>query len=154
MPTGIARTVVFGFVAGAVAFVIFHQGGFWVLTQAGLLKATTWSTAPTRPFGIPAVVSLAFWSGLWGIVAALVVPRLPIQMPAIVGWFLFAAIVPPMLVGWFIVAPLKGQPVGNGFHMPGAVLSPLVHGFWGIGMWLVMRLLHRTVRPMPSRSVD
>jgi hypothetical protein len=135
------RTAIFGFIAGAVAFLIFHQGGFWALTQAGVLKATTWSTAATKPLGVPVVVSYIFWTGLWGIAGAFIVPRLT-GIPSVVGWILFAAIV-PTLANWFIVLPLKGSPVGGGFRMPGVVLAPLVYGFWGFGMWLVMQLLQQ-----------
>ncbi len=134
------RTVIFGFIAGAVAFLIFHQGGLWALTQAGVLNASTWSMAPTKPFGVPAVLSLIFWTGLWGVVGALLVPRL--GLPAVIGWILFAAIA-PTLVAWFIVLPLKGAPVGGGFGMPGVVVVPLIHGFWGLGVWLVMQLLQQ-----------
>lgn len=134
------RTAVFGFIAGAVAFLIFHQGGFWLLTQAGVLKATVYSMAATKPLGVPVVISYIFWTGLWGIVGAFLVPRLPV--PTAVGWILFAAIV-PILVNWFIVAPIKGAPLGGGFRMPGVVVAPLVYGFWGFGMWLVMQLLQQ-----------
>jgi len=134
------RTAVFGFIAGAVAFLIFHQGGFWALTQAGVLKVPTWSMGRTEPLGVPVVFSYIFWTGLWGIAGAFVVPRLP--LPSVVGWILFAAIV-PTLVNWFIVLPVKGRPVGNGFAMPGVVLGPLVYAFWGFGMWLVMQLLQQ-----------
>src|SRR5262245_60959085 len=135
------RTAVFGFIAGAVAFLIFHQGGFWALTQAGVLKANTWSMAETRPLGVPVVFSYIFWTGRWGIEGAFIVPRLS-GIPPVVGWILFAAIV-PTLANWFIVQPLKGQPMGGGFRMPGVVLAPLVYGFWGFGMWLVMQLLQQ-----------
>lgn len=135
------RTAIFGFIAGAVAFLIFHQGGFWALTQAGVLKATVYSMAATKPLGVPVVISYIFWTGLWGIVGAFLVPRLA-GVPAVAGWILFAAIV-PTLVNWFIVAPLKGAPLGNGFPMPGVVVAPLVYGFWGFGMWLIMQLLQQ-----------
>ena len=137
------RTVIFGAIAGAVAFLIFHQGGFWALTQAGVLKVNTWSIAATKPFAVPVVISYMFWTALWGIVAAFVVPRLPGALSGVLGWILFAAIV-PTLANWFIVLPLKGAPVGGGFNMPGVVLAPLVYGFWGFGMWLVMQLLQQT----------
>lgn len=135
------RTAVFGFIAGAVAFLVFHQGGFWILTQAGVLKASTWSMAATKPLGVPVVLSYVFWTGLWGVVGAFVVPRLS-GMPTMVGWILFAAVV-PTLVNWFIVAPLKGAPLGNGFRMPGLVIAPLVYAFWGFGIWLVLKLLQQ-----------
>lgn len=134
------RTAIFGFIAGAVAFLIFHQGGFWALTQAGVLKASTWSMAATKPLGVPVVISYVFWTGLWGVVGVFLVPRLGV--PAVLGWILFAAIV-PTLVNWFIVAPIKGAPLGGGFRMPGVIVAPLVYGFWGLGMWLVLRLLEQ-----------
>jgi hypothetical protein len=136
------QTAIFGFIAGAIAFLIFHQGGFWALTQAGLLKASVYSMAATKPFGVPVVISYIFWTGVWGIVGAFLVPRLPGILSGPLGWILFAAIV-PTLVNWFIVLPLKGAPVGGGFRMPGVVLAPLVYGFWGFGMWLVMQLLQQ-----------
>ena len=136
------RTVIFGAIAGAIALLVFHQGGFWALTQAGLLKANTWSMAATKPFAVPVVISYMFWTALWGIAAALIVPRLPGALSGVLGWILFAAIV-PTLANWFIVLPLKGAPVGGGFNMPGVVLAPLVYGFWGLGMWLIMQLLQQ-----------
>ena len=135
------RTAVFGFIAGAVAFLIFHQGGFWALTQAGVLKASTWSMAATKPLGVPVVLSYIFWTGLWGIAGAFIVPRLT-GTPAVIGWILFAAIV-PTLVNWFIVAPLKGAELGNGFRMPGVAIATLVYGFGGFGMWVVLQVLQQ-----------
>lgn len=136
------QTALFGFLAGAIAFLIFHQGGFWALTQAGLLKASVYSMAATKPFGVPVVISYIFWTGLWGVASAFLVPRLPAALNGPLGWILFAAIV-PTLVNWFIVLPIKGAPVGGGFRMPGVILAPLVYGFWGFGMWLVMQVLQQ-----------
>jgi hypothetical protein len=136
------RTALCGFIAGAIAYLVFHQGGFWALTQAGVLKASTWPLVSTGPFGVPQVVSYMFWTGLWGVLAAFLVPRL--TLPRWLGWVLFAAVV-VTLVNWFIVLPLKGSPVGGGFRMPGAVVAPLVYGFWGFGMWLIYRALQQTL---------
>ena len=143
------RTALCGFIAGAIAYLVFHQGGFWALTQAGVLKASTWPMVLTRPFGVPQVVSYMFWTGLWGVLAAFLVPRL--TMPRWLGWVLFAAVV-VTLVKWFIVLPLKGSPVGGGFRMPGAVVAPLVYGFWGLGMWLIYSALQRTLGASPAAA--
>jgi hypothetical protein len=140
MSTATMRTAMLGFLAGAIAYLVFHQGGFWLLTQAGFLKANTWSLATVKPLGVPAVINFMFWTGLWGVVGAFLVPRL--GLPTALGWILFAAIV-PTLVNWFVVAPIKGAPLGGGFRMPGVVLAPLVYGFWGFGIWLVLRLLEQ-----------
>jgi len=144
------RTALCGFIAGAVAYLVFHQAGFWALTQAGLLQVSTWSMVSTSPFGVPQVISHMLWTGLWGVLAAFLVPL--ITMPRWLGWVLFAAVV-VTLVNWFIVLPLKGSPVGGGFRMPGVVLAPLVYAFWGIGMWLIYRALQRPLgaSPAPAR---
>ncbi len=134
------RTALCGFVAGALAFLVFHQGAFWALTQAGVLQVSTWSMASTDPFGVPQVVSFIFWTGLWGVLGAFLVPLL--ATPRWLGWMLFAAVL-VTLVNWFIVMPLKGAPVGRGFQMPAVILAPLVYGFWGLGMWLIYSALQR-----------
>jgi hypothetical protein len=58
---------------------------------------------------------------------------------------LFAAVV-VTLVNWFIVLPIKGAPIGNGFRMPGLVVVPVVYGFWGLGMWLIVGPVKRAFR--------
>ncbi len=144
------RTALCGFLAGAIAYLVFHQGGFWALTQAGVLNASTWPMVPTKPLGVPQVFSYMFWTGLWGVLGAFVVPRLP--LPRWLGWMLFAAVI-VTLINWFIVLPLKGSPVGGGFKMPGVVLAPLVYSFWGLGMWLLYSALQRALgaSPAPAR---
>src|SRR3546814_2115930 len=69
--------------------------------------------APTRPFGVPQVVSLAFWGGVWGFVFSWVEPKFPRGAGYWIAALLFGAIF-PTLVAWFVVAPIKGQPVADG----------------------------------------
>lgn len=54
------------FIAGFAATLVFHQGVLWLMYQAGTVARAPWNMAPVPPFGVPAVVSLAFWGGLWG----------------------------------------------------------------------------------------
>jgi hypothetical protein len=63
----LGRTALCGFIAGAAAYLVFHQGGFWALTQAGIFEISTWSMASTKPLGVPQVFSSMFWTGLWGV---------------------------------------------------------------------------------------
>ncbi|MBL8675440.1 MAG: hypothetical protein JNL07_11170 [Rhodospirillales bacterium] len=140
--TSVLRTALIGFFAGAVAIVAFHQVGFLVLTQLGVIKATTYAMTATKPLGVPLIFSYMFWGGLWGVVGAFLVPRLPAGLTGAVGWILFAMIV-PTLANWFIVAPLKGAALGNGFRAPGVYIAPLVYAFWGLGMWLLSEALGR-----------
>ncbi|MGQ0584557.1 MAG: hypothetical protein ACT4O6_21700 [Reyranella sp.] len=138
------RTIIAGFIAGFVSVLVFHQLGFLISNELGLTKAQLYSLRPLPPLGVPAILSAAFWGGLWGIAGAYVVPRLPIVMDGPVGWILFAGII-VTLVNWFVVLPIKGSPVGGGFRMPGVVVVPLVYALWGFGMWLIFGLVRRAL---------
>lgn len=134
------RTVFVGFIAGALGVLIFHQLGFWIANELGYARAPLYNLRPVPPWGVPTILSMAFWGGLWGIAAAFLVPRLPGVLSGLLGWVLFAAIV-VTLINWFIVFPVKGAPMGGGFRMPGLAVVPLVYALWGVGMWLIARLL-------------
>lgn len=138
------RTIVVGFIAGAVSVLIFHQAGFWIANELGYARATLYNLRPVPPWAVPTIVSQAFWGGVWGILIAFVVPRLPRPLNGALGWILFAAVV-VTLVNWFVVLPLKGLPRGGGFRMPGVVVLPLVYALWGFGMWLIERLIRRAL---------
>ena len=133
------RTALVGFIAGALSVLVFHQLGFWIANELGYARVPLYSLRPVPPWGVPTIVSMAFWGGLWGIGAACLVPRLPGLLGGVLGWVLFGAII-LTLVNWFIVLPIKGAPVGGGFRMPGLVLVPLVYALWGFGVWLIARL--------------
>ncbi len=139
------RTIIVGFIAGFVGVLVFHQLGFWIATEMGLVKAQIYNMKPVPPLGVPTILSAAFWGGLWGIVGAYVVQRLPAALDGPVGWILFAGVV-VTLVNWFVVLPIKGAPVGGGFRMPGVVVVPVVYAFWGLGMWVISGLLRRALR--------
>jgi hypothetical protein len=134
------RMILVGFIAGALGVLIFHQAGFWLANELGYARASLYNMRPLPPWGVPTILSMAFWGGLWGIAAAFLVPRLPRPLDGVLGWILFAAIV-VTLVNWFVVLPIKGLPTGGGFRMPGVLVLPLVYGLWGFGMWLIARSL-------------
>jgi hypothetical protein len=121
---------------------IFHQAALLVLHLAGLTPATPWRLTPTWPLGVPAILSAAFWGGLWGILLALLLPRFDRGSYWLAG-AVFGAIA-PTLVAWFVVLPLKGLPAGGGFAWPGVIIGPLVNGAWGLGAGLLLALLPGT----------
>lgn len=130
----------FGFFAGFLATLIFHQLTLTVLWALGLAPFGPFSLAPTPPFGIPAVLSLAFWGGVWGILFALAEPRFP---PPPAYWsaaFLFGAIL-PTLVALLIVLPLKGRPLGGGWQPALLVTAFLINGAWGLGTGWLFKVL-------------
>lgn len=127
------------FLAGFLSTLVFHQGVLAILHGAGATSRKPWVLAPTPPLGVPSVISLAFWGGLWGIALWLMVrgasgPRL---------WLLAVVLgaVLPTLVALLVVLPLKGQPLGGGWKPDVLVGALLLNGAWGAGVVLFMRLL-------------
>jgi hypothetical protein len=133
--------LVLGFVAAFIATLIFHQIGLGILHLIGMTPAVPYNFASVPPLGVPAVISLAFWGGVWGIIFVLVEPWLA-RFPGgyWVGAIVFGAIF-PTLVAWFIVTPLKGGSVAAIFSFPRILIGPIVNGLWGLGTALFLRLL-------------
>src|SRR3546814_4475500 len=82
------------FVAAFLATLIFHQGMFAILHAAGLIPAPPFPMAPTEPFGVPKVISLALWGGVWGFVFSWVEPKFPRGAGYWIAALLFGAIFP------------------------------------------------------------
>ena len=136
-PSG--RKLIVGFVAGFIAVLLFHQPALVLLTQWGIAKAATYSLSATAPFGVPQVVSLSFWGGVWGVVFALVEHRIPRGKRYWVYAFLFGAIL-PTLVAWFVVAPIKGLPMAGGWQASRMLTGFVINGAWGVGNALLLVL--------------
>ena len=69
-----ARFVVFAFVAGFLATLVFNQSAGFVLNKVGIAPPgfTAWALDPVPPWGVPTIVSKAFWGGLWAVLLGLV----------------------------------------------------------------------------------
>jgi hypothetical protein len=129
-----------GFVAGFVATLLFHQSGVAVLNRLGLFAGPAFDMQPVPPLGVPAVIQLAFWGGVWGVVFVLI-ERVIARAPGgyWLGALLFGALV-PTLVLWFVVLPLKGLSTGSRFRFPGMLVAPIANGLWGLGTALLASL--------------
>lgn len=138
----IAALVALGFIAGFLSTLVFHQITIGILSALGVIPTGPYSMRGVPPFGVPQVLNLAFWGGLWGCVWALVADRMPRNLPVWLAGLLFGAIA-PTLVAWFVVAPLKGQPIAQGFNLSRMWIGPLVNGLWGLGTALIYELLRR-----------
>jgi hypothetical protein len=136
-PSLSVHKLVIGFGAGFLAVLVFHQPMLALLTAIGLAKASVYAMDPSAPFGVPRVISLAFWGGIWGIVFALIEGRIPRGTQYWVYAFLFGAIF-PTLVAWFVVAPLKAQPVAGGWQASRMMTGLLINGAWGLGTALFL----------------
>jgi ABC-type Fe3+-siderophore transport system permease subunit len=133
--------IILAFVAGALAVPIFHQTLLWMLHAAGIVPMAPFNMEPTKPLGVPNIVSISFWGGVWGVLFALTLPR----------WFSGAAywIAAPIagglaltLVFMLVVWPLKvgGRPP----HLIGLfVIGLLLNAAWGIGWALLLYLFER-----------
>ena len=130
-----------GFLAGAIAVLAVQQPALGFFQWLGWTQGVPYRMNPTQPFGIAQIWSFAFFGGLWGIVLAWAASRQRF-MPVLLFGFVFGAILLP-LVGWFVVAPLRGQPVAQGFVLSRMWFSPLINGIWGFGAAFFWRAFAR-----------
>ncbi|MES1941280.1 hypothetical protein T5B8_13630 [Salinisphaera sp. T5B8] len=132
------------FIAGFVSTLTFHQGLLWLFVAAGVLSgANTWNMAPVPPFGVPSVISLAFWGGLWGMLLWLLIRR-ALAAGYYVGAIILGAI-GPTLVYLFVVQWLKGQSMAEIFDhlsMARVGIGLALNGCWGLGVAVLMRIMH------------
>lgn len=139
-----ATRALLGFIAAAISVLTFHQA-MWealhLLALPGLEMPPPYPTNPIPPFGVPRILDLCFWGGLYGIVFGLLLPRLTVPL-----WLcgLILGII-AALVGLLVVPAIKGLPVGPGWPL-GWVRSLLINGFWGLGVGLILPLM---LRPQP-----
>lgn len=131
-PQSKARDLALGFLAGALAIVVFHQLTIFVLTQVGLIQGEIYSMRPVAPWGVPRIFNQMFWGGLWGAVFAAVADRFPRQWPLILTGLVFG-LLGPTLVAWFVVPPIKGLPIAVGWAPSRMLVSALIQVAFGIG---------------------
>ncbi|MGL6289123.1 MAG: hypothetical protein ACRC2H_00375 [Silanimonas sp.] len=132
-------TILKWFVAGFVATLLFHQGLLGLLYLAGISPRPPFNLAATVPLGIPQVVSLAFWGGVWAIALA---PLLAKFTAARWWWaWIIAGAIGPSVVALFVVFPLKGLPMAGGWDPTLIVGALLLNGAWGLGCAVLLRLM-------------
>jgi hypothetical protein len=136
MPSATMRGFL-GFIAGAIAVLIFHQGMVELLHALGVVQFAPYRTTPVPPFGVPVIVSNCFWGGLWGVLFGLVMPRF--TWPTWLCGLLLGVLA--AVVGWFVVAPLKGMPIAGGWVPANMLRSMVINGFWGLGVGIILPLL-------------
>ena len=101
------KLLTLGFAAGFIATLIFHQGLWYIFNQVGVipLDRPAWAMDSTSPFEIPAVLSKAFWGGLWGLVLTSILMHLD-GMSYWAAWIVLGAVA-LTAVAFFVVPPLK-----------------------------------------------
>ncbi|SFR53445.1 hypothetical protein SAMN05216203_1213 [Marinobacter daqiaonensis] len=123
------------FISGFLATLIFHQGLLAVFYFAGIAPAAPFSLAPVPPLGVPSVLSLAFFGGLWGIVLWALVGRL--GTAAFWSLMVILGALGPTAVAMLVVFPMKGLTVSAQIVVGGLILN----GFWGLGVAVFQTLL-------------
>lgn len=127
-----------GCIAGAISVLVFHQTLLQLLFWFGIAPQAAFRVAVVAPFNAPMVVSVTFWGALYGGVFGLLAPRLPTPVPVkavLAGLF-------AMLMSWFVVRPLAGHHVAFGWQTPAMLRSAGACLMWGIGITLILPLLH------------
>jgi hypothetical protein len=130
------------FIAGFIATLTFHQGVLALLHLLSPGVPAPFNLEARAPLGVPAVVSLAFWGGVWGVALW---PLLRKRVGAAYWTFaIVAGAIGPSVVAWFVVMPLKGMgPAGN--WDPKIIIGALLlNAAWGLGYGLFMRLMQRS----------
>jgi hypothetical protein len=135
----LAKKLGAAFIAGSLAVLVFHQTLLAVLASNGFVSAAAYSTTATAPFGVPQVLSTAFWGGLWGVAFLWAQSRFPRGAGYWVAALVFGALL-PSLVAWFVVAALKGAPLLAGGDVHRIVTALLINGAWGVGTGLLLTL--------------
>lgn len=144
MPNPIIRAIL-GFLAAVVSVLTFHQGMWEILHLAGMMPPP-YPTGPVPPFGVPLIVDLCFWGGVWGVVFGLILPALPRAPMPLLGLGLGIA---AALTGIFIVPLIKGTTPHPSLGL--FEISFLINGFWGIGVGIILPILLRGSRRSSRR---
>ncbi|WP_375193445.1 hypothetical protein [Marinobacter sp.] len=123
------------FASGFLATLVFHQGLFALFWLAGVVPAAPFNLSPVPPLGVPQVVSLAFFGGLWGMVLWLLLGRLA----GVTFWLghVIVGAIGPTVVAMLVVFPMKGLDVSAQTWVGGLILN----GFWGLGVAVFMGLM-------------
>ena len=126
------------FIAGTLAVPLGHQLALWLLNAIGFINRPVFVMTPTKPFLIPAVISLSLWGGVWGLILGLILSRV---RGAKYWWIaLIVGAIAPTLVAGLIVAPLKGLPAGATPML--FLVGLIINGVWGVvtaGLYRVMQ---------------
>jgi len=134
------------FIAGFVSTLVIHQGVLALLYLAGADARAPYDLRAVPPLALPAVISLAFWGGVWG--AAIWSVLKHVGGAAYWVWAVVIGAIGPSAIALFIVYPLKGMSLADGWDPKLVGTALLLNGAWGLGLALLMRLLHHA----PSRG--
>jgi hypothetical protein len=142
LQTSPLKFMALAFISGFLATIVFHQIVVFALGMNMQLPAAfkPWSLDPVPPFGVPTIISKAFWGGLWAVLLGYVLNGTT-GMSYWLGWTILGAVA-LSLVAIFVVPPLKGQPIPD--FMTRFPIAALVNAAWGFGTALLLRIFGAT----------
>lgn len=137
------RTLLYGFIAGALSVLIFHQGMVLILWLLGQTANFPWNIRATvPPLGIPALVNQMFWGGLWGIGFAALGHLIPIRNLAARG--AAYGLIGPMLLGNGLLVPLlKGGAFFWTWPAQRFLVAGLIAAAFGLGVAVILNAMGR-----------
>lgn len=146
MSGSLGRTAI-GWIAAAISVLVVHESVAYVLKMVELTQRQPWSmNPPVPPFGVPYLLNLVFWGGLWGILFAHINQWLPGRAMWLKGLIYGLLIV--SVSGWIIVPFIKGQifgvpnqPFFSGFDPKRMLPSVLIVGSFGLGLGAIYGLI-------------
>lgn len=124
------------FIAGFFSTLIFHQGMLALLHFGKLVARAPFAMIPMPPFGVPSVISLALWGGVWGVLLWPMICRQSGGMRWLLAIMLGALL--PSLIALLVVFPLKGMAFAGNWDPKIWVGAALLNGAWGFGVALLM----------------
>ncbi len=173
MPNLMTRGLI-GFAAGVLSVLTFHQAVWEVLhlvNVPGFALPPAYPTDRLIPYGMPRIVNMCFWGGVYGLVFGLLPswPRVPRWLTGLafgIVTAVLALVLVPLIkryqpgAGWFSLKTYTtmlnitftyGLPMSGGSWSPTTWLrSLLVNGVWGLGMGLIMALMIPRARRRPA----
>ncbi len=131
-------TQIRAFLAGFLSTMVFHQGLLEIFYLTHRVANPAWNLRAVPPLGVPSVVSLAFWGGVWGIALWWMLGRTRGASRWLLAVMLGALL--PSAVALLIVYPLKGMAFAGGWDPKIIIGALLLNGCWGLGVMVFMRI--------------
>ena len=125
------------FIAGFVSTMAFHQGLLAMLHSTGKSTQAAYDMTPVSPLGLPSVISLACWGGLWGMALWLLIRGTSGYV--FLAWAVALGALLPSIVALFVLPSRREL---DGRRDPRRIFNTvLLNGAWGLGMAWLMRLM-------------
>lgn len=138
------KILALGFVAGFLAVPLGHQVMAFFHYLIGWRPTMPWDMgvnqrAAFQAFGMPSLINLSFWGGVWGILWALIEPYVPKGWLYWVIAIVFGAVA-ATAVSAYVVTAIKGLPMGSI-----GVVGLMLNGAWGLVAALIFDQLRKRV---------